>query len=433
MSFPTGTIVDEYRLFPTLPNNNIAPIRPSKDDLWGKDGGSFFYNGIVKTNCPGDLVWNSATKACAGKTPAPKPPTPTPKPPTPTPKPPTPTPKPPTPTKPDISKSQRGPVALYNDLKELPLSAFVTTKSNLDCKTMPKCVFGVYTLSGKKVTVELSTHLGGAVYKLSYDGVDFVLPVAIVGASMQTAMSFDIRPQLGMTNEQYNPTEGGTSTDSFTGRSSSKILELRDNDTTVYTRSIPAYFRPPGYLLIDKRTGKRTLPVVNKTILSKVELSKRIEFINDTTLEYTVNLNIPEGHYFSQIEVLACWVPTASSEQRSVLQNDGWKTPKNNEIFWVKSGKTQTYGIINATTDGKHAWGVVLLDWPKTDENGPALDTPRYRFEGESKTWRKINIVQRFGTNKNFSTLIPGGNYGWKFRFYFGTMSEVRSMLSKHM
>jgi hypothetical protein len=321
----------------------------------------------------------------------------------------------------------------YDDLKKLPMSAFVSTKSSLDCKTMPKCIFGVYTLSGKKVTVELSTHLGGAVYKLSYDGVDFVLPVAIVGASLQTAMSFDIRPQLGMTNEQYNPTEGGMSTDSFTGRSSSKILELRAATNAVYTRSTPAYFRPPGYLLIDKRTGKRTLQVVNKTVLSEVELSKRIEFVNDTTLDYSVNLNIPEGHYFSQVEVLACWVPTAASEQRSVLQNDGWKTPKKKEIFWVSSGKTRTYGIINATADGKYAWGVVLLDWPKTVENGPPLDIPRYTFEGESNTWRKINIVQRLGSNKNFSTPIPGGVYGWKFRFYFGTMQDVRTMLSKHV
>jgi hypothetical protein len=93
MSFPTRTVVDEHKLFPTLPNNNIAPIRPTKDDLWGKDGGSFFYNGTVKTNCPGGLVWNSATKTCAGtKPPAPKPPVP--KPPTPKPS----APKPPTPT-----------------------------------------------------------------------------------------------------------------------------------------------------------------------------------------------------------------------------------------------------------------------------------------------------------------------------------------------
>ena len=106
MSFPTRTIVDEHKLFPSLPNNNIAPIRPDNDDLWGKDGGSFFYNGIVKTNCPEGLVWNSSTKMCAGKNPSPKPNPPTPKPPTPkppTPKPPThkpPTPKPPTPKPP---------------------------------------------------------------------------------------------------------------------------------------------------------------------------------------------------------------------------------------------------------------------------------------------------------------------------------------------
>jgi hypothetical protein len=312
------------------------------------------------------------------------------------------------------------------------MSAFKATKTNLDCKPTPKCTFGIYTLDGKKITVELSTHLGGAVYRLVYDGVDFVLPVAIVGASMQTAMSFDIRPQLGMTNEQYNPTEAGVSTDSFSGRpSSSKILELRASDRAVYTRNNPAYFRPPGYMLVDKRTGKRTLQVVNKTLLSNVILSKRIEFVDDTTLDYTMNLNIPKGHYFSQVEALACWVPTAASERREVLVNDSWKIPKNNEIFWVSSGKTRTYGIINATADGSRAWGVVLVDWPRKVENGPALDMPRYTFEGESKTWRKINIVQRLGSRTNFSTLIPEGLYGWKFRFYFGTMREVREKISK--
>jgi hypothetical protein len=111
MSFPTRTIVDEHKLFPTLPNNNIAPIRPAKDDLWGKDGGSFFYNGIVKTNCPGGLVWNSSINTCAGqKPPAPKPPAPkppAPKPPAPKPPAPKPpAPKPPTPN-PEIKRPDK--------------------------------------------------------------------------------------------------------------------------------------------------------------------------------------------------------------------------------------------------------------------------------------------------------------------------------------
>jgi len=423
MSFPTRTVVDEQKLFPELPNNIMAPIRPANDDLWGKDGDVIFFNGTTMMNCPGGLIWNSSSTSCVGSNnPAPEP-KPTPKPePKPTPKPePKPTPKP----EPDTSV-----VIRYDDLKQLLLSAFVQTKTDLACKTMPKCIFGIYTLSNKKVTVQLSTHIGGAVYRLSYDGVDFVLPVAIVGASLQTAMSFDIRPQLGMSNEMYNPTEGGMSTDSFTGKSSSKILELRANDNAVYTRSIPAYFRPPGYLLVDKRTGKRTLKVANRTVLSNVELSKRIEFIDETTLDYSMSLNIPSGHYFSQVEVLACWVPIASSENRSVLQNDGWKTPKNTEIFWVKSGKTRTYGIINATSDRKRAWGVMLLEYPQSVVNGPPLDVPRYTFESESSTWRKFNIVQRLGSNKNFSVPLPEGMYGWRFRFIFGTMDDVKSKMN---
>ena len=103
MDFPAGTINDEEKLFPKLPNNTIGPIRPQTDDLWGKDGDAFFYNGKTKMNCPSGLVWNSGLKSCsAPKPPTPKPPTPkppTPKPPTP--KPPTPpTPKPPTPKPP---------------------------------------------------------------------------------------------------------------------------------------------------------------------------------------------------------------------------------------------------------------------------------------------------------------------------------------------
>jgi len=65
MAFPTGTINDEHKLFPTLPNNDIAPVRPQQDDLWGKDGDSFFYNGTTKMNCPSGLVWNSSLKSCS--------------------------------------------------------------------------------------------------------------------------------------------------------------------------------------------------------------------------------------------------------------------------------------------------------------------------------------------------------------------------------
>ena len=110
MSFPKGTVVDEQKLFPALPNNNIAPIRPTSEDLWGKDGDPFFYNGTVKMNCPAGLVWDSSKKECgfqSKKPPAPKPPAPVPKPPAPVPKPPAPVPNPPMPT-PSTERSDKG-------------------------------------------------------------------------------------------------------------------------------------------------------------------------------------------------------------------------------------------------------------------------------------------------------------------------------------
>ena len=65
MVFPTRTINDEGKLFPSLPNNSIAPIRPQQSDVWGKDGEPFFYNGTDKMNCPAGLVWNSNMKSCS--------------------------------------------------------------------------------------------------------------------------------------------------------------------------------------------------------------------------------------------------------------------------------------------------------------------------------------------------------------------------------
>lgn len=68
MTFPARTIVDERMLFPSLPNNIILPIRPM-EDIWGKDGNGFFFNGFEKTNCPGGLRWDSKSKQCVSTRP----------------------------------------------------------------------------------------------------------------------------------------------------------------------------------------------------------------------------------------------------------------------------------------------------------------------------------------------------------------------------
>ena len=330
-----------------------------------------------------------------------------------------------------------GPLARYDDVKT---TLWTPTQTDTPC-TGHLCKFELFRLtqktpSGKEIAFELSTHLGGAIYRVVYGGVDFVLPVSIVGASMQTAMSFDIRTQLGMNNEQYNPTEGGVSSDSFSGRpSSTKILQLAKNasSTAVYTRAIPAYFRPPGYLLKDKTTGKNTLSVLNTTILSKVVHSKRLEFVEPGVLDYTMNIVVKDGYFFSQVEILADWVPPNASAKRAVLTSNGWKAPEDYEIFWVKQASLpRTYGFVNSTADEQIAMGVMLMDYPKTIPGGPRFDSPRYNSEGSTADWRKFNMVQRLGDRENFTIPIPGGVYGWRTRFIFGTMTEVRTKMQAY-
>ena len=135
MAFPNRTIVDEKKLFPDLPNNTIGPIRPLNDDLWGKDGDSFFYNGTVKKNCPAGLVWNSTKKECGSSSKPPTPTPPAPKPPTPkppTPKPPTPKPPPPDDGKKAFGDNIEEAYGLYKKERDAGKTAAVAVKTLQD-------------------------------------------------------------------------------------------------------------------------------------------------------------------------------------------------------------------------------------------------------------------------------------------------------------
>ena len=320
------------------------------------------------------------------------------------------------------------------DLKPLPLTAYSKTAQPLKCPKQGKrvgggnCTFGLYTLTGKafdggKVAVVLSDHLAGAVYKITYDGTEFVHPVPIVGASMQTALSFDTR--VGGSAEQMNPTEAGCAElDSFTGRSSSKMLDLRAGTSggpSVYTRTRPAYFRKPGMTLM--RHGKR-IPVLNKTVLSDVELAKQFTFAAPGVLDCVITVKIPDDkYYFSQIAYVSAWAPWASSSVMEVFISSGGGGGR-----WVAMpGVTPTpraKGFV--VSDGARAMGVTLVEAPSG-----GMWTPGYYGNLSQKTgeWRHWSLVQKVGSTKNYTQKIPGGVYAWKVRYYFGPLDRVKKAI----
>lgn len=305
---------------------------------------------------------------------------------------------------------------------DLPLldmkTAYVPSEEPLECVNKKRCVFGLYKIAGQAsggpVTFTLSTHLAGAVYKVTYAGYEFVNPVAIVGASMQTSVFYD---EQGA----YNPTEAGLGAiDSFTGRSTSRMLELRGTSKAVYTSVQAAYFNKPDAQLKWGLNPKHT------TLLSDTIINKRIEFVDKGTCDYTMNMVVqPDKHSNGLWEVLCVWCPRAACAQMQVRLDGTWKDAEDKfNLFWVLRDRAS--GLVMANTAGTVAMGIKLMQFPK----GSYWDSPRYGTPLSNKLWRKWSITQAYNRRKDKAVKIPGGVYEWKMRMFFGTLAEVKTRIA---
>lgn len=293
-----------------------------------------------------------------------------------------------------------------------------STMSRLDASSLPKKNisqafvpsqegFGVgrvniFKLSRGPVTLVLSTHLAGAIYRFMYDGTDFVKPVPIVGASMQSAVALDIPP--GGSAEQRNPTEAGCAElDSNKGKSSSKMLDFRASTSGVYTSTQPAYFRKPGLMIRGKGGG--LVPVLNKEVVSDVIMNKMVSFVDDTTLEYVIEHVYPHGKYERAIiSVVACWTPWESSSQFHVLMGNQLSVMQQGRLYVNARGLVVSNG-------GSKAMGIVCVSAPSGGQRS-------FKFSGEKTgQWRSWNHVHAL---RNPGTLV------WRHRLYFGTLESVK-------
>lgn len=264
---------------------------------------------------------------------------------------------------------------------------------------------GTFEIQRGRVKLTLARHLAGAIYKFSFAGTEFVHPVPIVGASMQSTAAMDI--PKGGSAELRNPTEAGCADlDSFTGKSSSEMLDLRASKHAVYTSTRAAYFRKPGAVVKGKK-------VLNTTVVSDVIMRKFLRFVDDRTLEYTIEQIFPKNMYSRTLSaVIACWVPWTSSEQMHVLDAKG-------EFHVMKQGTryVDAKAIVISTKDGSRAMGVACVSAPPKG--------PRHFKFGKTRegVWRSWNHVQAIDD--------PSGTVSWKHVVRFGTLTGVKSYLTK--
>ena len=316
-----------------------------------------------------------------------------------------------------VSGATSGAAAVLANLPQNPASFTPTPTSLHFCHSssgqIQNCTFGLFRLSGSgpagPVVVTLSSHLAGGIYTLSYAGTNFVQPMAITGGSMQS----DIYLGGGV----YNPTEAGSSADSLynTGKSTSKLLEMRADATRVYTSTQAAYWASPG--VVDPAHG-HIPPYTNP--VSDCVVSKLLEFVGNGALDYTVVWTVPQQTVLQAMAEAYCgWVPFPASEIMQGYIDGTWSTLVNWDQQHPPHHPT---AIVIASGDGTRAMALVLRQWPSLPSW--ALDAYPMFGAGEvnvASQWRKWNI-----THPMTSKALQGGNYTWKMRLFFGTLAGVK-------
>ena len=279
-------------------------------------------------------------------------------------------------------------------------------------KKVYTCTYGLFSLSGKgpdgSITVTLSSHLAGGIYALNYAGTDFVLPVPITGASMQSAIFMD--------GGSYNPTSNGAWKDAGTGISTSKLVDFRADATKVYTSVMAAEYLPPG--IWDARRQHYT-PYTYE--VSDVRMSKLLEFVGNGEMQYTVSMTIPPNKYTqATVAPYSAWVPYASSAQMLGYVDGVWTTL----LRWCEqiNGHNHPTAIAVGNADGSRAYSMVLVQWPYLPKwnikNVPMIGHGDVEIQNN---WRKWNVTHPFTARG-----IDGGEYVWKMHMFFGTMDIVK-------
>jgi len=243
---------------------------------------------------------------------------------------------------------------------------------------------------------------------LNYAGTDFVLPVPIAGASMQSAIFMD--------GGSYNPTSNGAWKDAGTGISTSKLVDFRADATKVYTSVMAAEYLPPG--IWDARRQHYT-PYTYE--VSDVRMSKLLEFVGHGELQYTVSMTIPPNKYTqATVAPYSAWVPYASSAQMLGYVDGAWTTL----LRWCEqiNGHNHPTAIAVGNADGTRAYSMVLVQWPYLPKwnvkNVPMIGHGDVEIQNN---WRKWNVTHPFTARG-----IDGGEYVWKMRMFFGTMDDVK-------
>lgn len=272
---------------------------------------------------------------------------------------------------------------------------------------------GRASISGKfknsEIVASTSSRTAGAIDSLTWNGQQFINSYDH-GRELQSAAQFN-----GL-HECYNPTEAGSRADGKGSTSSSQLISLDASKNRLTTRSLMAFWLPPG----QTSPACRGETAAYASPLSDIELSKTVTIGAhglSNVIEHDVTFHVPQNYDSAVFVGLTAYLPAQLSRFWTFDPNGGALTPLTDGPGEVR------FPVIIATPDGAYALGVYAQEPPPGQ---PRVRYGRWRFDrpGPDNATTKWNCVFRVRG-------AAAGDYRYTCYSIVGTLEDVKNSMAK--
>jgi len=257
-------------------------------------------------------------------------------------------------------------------------------------------------------SVDMAEHLNGGIMKIAYKGVDFAAPSLSAIGGMNTSAVFDVQKTESAC--QRKVCESGCRDVMLPD----EISDIAADTRTVLITTKMMSESSPGEPMYEHPARLMNL---NSEFVSDIVHTKRLHIVAPGILDYYVRVNIPAIYLCGTIEVLS-----------STFWNDILiqliKTKGAWEVLKDRYDAASSPGFVIAKTPDV-AMGVSLMEWPR----GAIAFPPEVRYK-EFENVNRWGIYQQLGSSKNSTIKVPGGEYSWRIRFFFGEIWRVQECIN---
>jgi hypothetical protein len=256
-------------------------------------------------------------------------------------------------------------------------------------------------------SIDMAEHLNGGVMKIAYKGVDFAVPSLSAIGGMNTSAVFDIKENESACQRKI--CESGCRDVMLPD----EISDIAADSRTVLITTKMMSETTPGEPMYEHPARLMNL---NSEFVSDIVHTKRLQIVAPGVLDYYVRVGIPAIYSCGTVEVLSSTFWNDILIQL-IKNNDAW------EVLKDRYNAVSSTGFVIAKTPDV-SMGVSLMEWPR----GAVCFPPEIRYK-EFENVNRWGIYQNLGVSDS-SLKIPGGEYSWKIRFFFGPIWLVQQRIN---